>query len=1427
MTLKNYFILAFTALSLTCYSNTNLTYPKNDNPIGTTSTKTVAPIASFMMAPPMGCSLPADVFFTNLSSGADSFLWDFGDLSALSSEANPTHAYTDVGTFTITLTATNTTTGIADTTTEQIIITDTTTDFSGTPVFGCAPLQVDFTDNSIVNGGAIINWNWDFGDGGVSTDQNPSYIYDQPGLYTVTLSVTTDNGCQNTLTRNNYVTAIGPLPDFHATPIAGNAPLTVDFTDDTVFLANADSWLWDFGNGDTSTEQNPTYTYTSGCGDFDVTLTVVDQNGCSRSKVKPAFISLTDNMLDVECPEDFTVGSNENCQFVMGDYSSSITVTGNCSDYTYLQTPPPGTAIDANEIPVTIFVSDGINSVLCQFNITVIDQTAPTLSCPGNQFENFNENCELIVPDYTSAINATDNCDTDVTIIQTPPPGTIITSFTEIIFSATDSSGNTGTCSFFITPIDDIFPVITCPEDQTETADANCQFRLPDYTIITTATDNCGSPLVTQSPAPGTYIGLGTTVVTISATDGSNTSRCDFNVEVLNGNILTVNCPPSQLETVDNNCEFVVPDYTLSSSFSGNCGSASLSQNPSPGTVVNSGIYNVIITATDGAGSETCEFTLTVRDVKPPTIICPEDQVENANGSCEFILPNYILYSTTADDCGVTSITQSPAPGTLLTTGVNPITLTASDGFNTTSCTFNVTIVDNTPPEIICLNNQQENANSDCQFFMPDYIPQTTVFDNCNNNPTITQDPPAGTEVSLGDTVVTIIANDGVNVSECQFTVTVLDATPPSLICPETQTRIAVYNCAYTIEDFTGLVVTADGCTTPIVTQSPPQGTLVSPGTYEITITSSDGINASQCEFTLQVIDENPPTINCPNDLVEASNENCELILPDYSNYASTTDDCGVISISQIPEPGTIVPLGNTLITLTASDGFNATSCTFNITVQDNTAPEIICLEDQQESANSNCQFFIPNYISQTIIFDNCSNNPTITQSPPAGTEVSIGDTVITIMASDGINDSECQFTVTVNDVTPPTISCPETQTRSVTNNCQYIVEDFTALVATADACTTPIVTQSPPQGALISTGNHLVVITSSDGVNSNECSFILEVIDDIPPVINLANIVVQLDENGNAQITPDDINAGCSDNCGIADISIDITDLDCSHIGEVPVTLTVTDINQNTSIGVSTITVISNANPNAVCQNITVVLDENGIGTIDGIDLNGGSSGACLYTASITTFTCEDIGTPIEVILTIANTDDPGTDSCTALVHVVDAISPTIICPSETLTIAALAPYELPDFAAIGEVTVLDNCAEYVNYTQYPEPGSYVEAGETEITVTATDPSQNEMSCTFMIFVDPALNAESLTTINSITLFPNPALDEISISNPSNILIQDITILDMGGRIVQQQSLNSTSNDNSLSISKLASATYFVSIVTENGNKMIQLIKH
>ena len=156
--------------------------------------------------------------------------------------------------------------------------------FSAIPLNGHPPVDVQFTDKSTGN---ISSWEWDFNNDGVvdSTIQNPEYAYDNPGNYTVSLTVRGLNG-NDTEVKKDYIeiTRCPYFADFTIESIPGNCQLqgnstsctgttTVQFTDKST--GNVTGWAWDFNNDGSidSTEQNPTHTYTKN-GNYTVTLTI-------------------------------------------------------------------------------------------------------------------------------------------------------------------------------------------------------------------------------------------------------------------------------------------------------------------------------------------------------------------------------------------------------------------------------------------------------------------------------------------------------------------------------------------------------------------------------------------------------------------------------------------------------------------------------------------------------------------------------------------------------------------------------------------------------------------------------------------------------------------------------------------------------------------------------------------------------------------------------------------------------------------------------------------------------------------------------------------------------------------------------------------------------------------------------------------------
>jgi PKD repeat protein len=170
-------------------------------------------------------------------------------------------------------------------------------------------LTVDFTDASSDPDGTVVEWSWDFGDGGTSTAQNPSHTYGAAGDYPVTLTATDNEGATSTATQTVSVSASNQAPTASFTRSA--TALTVDFTDtSTDSDGTVVEWSWDFGDGGTSTLQNPSHTYAAD-GSYSVTLTVTDNDGATGTKTETVSVSAgtgTDDVIYVTSTGAGSVG---------------------------------------------------------------------------------------------------------------------------------------------------------------------------------------------------------------------------------------------------------------------------------------------------------------------------------------------------------------------------------------------------------------------------------------------------------------------------------------------------------------------------------------------------------------------------------------------------------------------------------------------------------------------------------------------------------------------------------------------------------------------------------------------------------------------------------------------------------------------------------------------------------------------------------------------------------------------------------------------------------------------------------------------------------------------------------------------------------------------------------------------------------------
>jgi gliding motility-associated-like protein len=244
------------------------------------------PQAAFNSNAPIVCDSGFVQFNDQSSSlsGISGWAWDFGD-GGTAAVPNPSHFYNSLQTYPVRLIVTDQN-GCRDTSLQAAavrVVPSPVVRFQPIDPVGCPPLRVVFTDLSPASNAPIANRNWNFGFGGQSSSQAiDSALYPNTGTYQVLLSLVDTLGCQGSASTSVTVRP-APQPDFQVDQTIGCAPIQVQFTD--LSPGNVVAWRWDFGDGNSSTAQNPSHTYLQD-GIYTVSLTVTDRFGCEGVVVK-------------------------------------------------------------------------------------------------------------------------------------------------------------------------------------------------------------------------------------------------------------------------------------------------------------------------------------------------------------------------------------------------------------------------------------------------------------------------------------------------------------------------------------------------------------------------------------------------------------------------------------------------------------------------------------------------------------------------------------------------------------------------------------------------------------------------------------------------------------------------------------------------------------------------------------------------------------------------------------------------------------------------------------------------------------------------------------------------------------------------------------------------------------------------------------
>ncbi|WP_188407185.1 beta strand repeat-containing protein, partial [Psychroflexus salis] len=780
-----------------------------------------------------------------------------------------------------------------------------------------------------------------------------------------------------------------------------------------------------------------------------------------------------------------------------------------------------------------------------------------------------------------------------------------------------------------------------------------------------------------------------------------------------------------------------------------------------------SGSTTITVTATDSEGESATEsFDITLNDVE---INLPQsDYMLVVNEAITPIQPTEV-----SDGNTVFSITPALPAGLSLNTATGEITGTPTVAQGSIDYTLTVT----TDTGCTDTLNFMLGTNSD-----PVIDPVADITENCPNT----------------DAVVNVTISDN-------------ETAADDLVLTASSSNTALLN----VFDISATGATRTITMTPELDQT---------GTATVTLTVEDELGTTvQTSFDVEFIDNEAPIASATDFVLDSYNWNNGLyaFLPGYVNDGSS-DNCGidVIDLARdedsdgIPDSGyddrinlSCADVGNTfdyLFRVTDVNG-NQTVITRSITVEDNIAPTVITQDITVELDINGTASILPNQIDNGSN-DDCSIDALALDVTSFDCS-NIGDNEVTLTVTDVNGNSASQTaTVTVEDNT-----LPEALTQDIT--VELGVEGTVTITAdqvdndSLDNCGVESLSLDTSTFDCSNIGANIVTLTVTDA-NGNSASqtATVTVEDNTLPEVLTQDITVELDVNGEATITVDDIENGSSDNCGVESLSLDITSFDCSNVGANAVTLTVTDVNGNTATEEATVTVEDNILPVALTQDITVELDVNGEATITADQVDNGSTDNCgveSLSLDITSFDCSNVG---ENTVTLTVTDANGNNvEATATVTVVDNVLPVALTQDITV-----------ELDVNGEATI---AADQV------DNGSTDNCGVESLSLDITS-----FDCS-----NVGANAVTLTVTD---VNGNTATEEATVTVEDNILpvalTQDITVeLDVNGEAtITADQVDNGSTDNcgveSLSLditsfdcSNVGENTVTLTVTDANGNNV------
>jgi hypothetical protein len=1044
-------------------------------------------------------------------------------------------------------------------------------------------------------------------------------------------------------------------------------------------------------------------------------------------------------------------------------FSTKITATSTSNLVTLTATDASG---NSSSKTARVIVKDNLPPTVITKNITVQLDANSQASITANDVNN----------------GSTDNC---AIATMTVSPSTFNCSNVgnnQVTLTVTDNSGNVSSSTANVTVQDATAPN-AISQNITIALDANGFANITANNINFGSTDNCGISSITVAPTTFDCSNIGANTVTLTVTDHSgNTSTANAVVNVID------NIPPTGIAhnftvLLDANGNASVSSNDINLNSFDNCSIASMSVEPNSFTCNNIGTNNVVLTLTDGSGNtSTTSAIVTVEDASVPTVLTQNLTVElDENGTASISVAD--VDNGSFDNCGIETMSVSPNTFdcdnvSIGSGGVLTSRLSVDNGFELYISTDNntagtqVLTGDNWGVKYTNQTNLTEGQDywihvkaidvGFIEMFIGDFtLTGSFQFDN-------------GAQTLGTNTTNWKVSKTGFGQNEATPIYAGYQGTSPWNVSGFSYGAYHIWDNVWDTQGndivYFSTKITATS-TSNVVT---------------LTATDASGNTASNTAKVI-VKDNIAPTAIAQNITVALdANGNASITANDVNN--ESYDNCGITSLSVNPSTFNCSNLGTNNVVLTATDASgNSSTANAVVTVIDNTAPNAIA-QNITVALDANGTASITANDVNNGSFDNCSV-ASLSVEPNTFNCTNTGTNEVTLTVTDNSgNTSTVIAVVTVVDNTAPTAICQNFVVELDENGSGSITVD-NINNGSFDNCGIQSIELSNYEFNCSNVGANTVTMTVTDNSgNVNTCNANVNVFDSVEPAPLVQNITVYLDNNGLAFITPIDIDNGSFDNCGISSLSLDITEFDCSNLGENNVVLTVTDVNGNTSSLIAVVTVVDNIAPS-----ISVVVTP-----------------TTLW--------------PPNHKMQIINAEVIANDNCGSQVYLKSITS------SEPDN--GLGDGDTPNDIQNAEVGTAD-----FRFDLRKERSGKNKAGRTyTIVYTAVDVSGNETTATAYVYVPHSLGKignyeDAITSFNGAELevYPNPTADNVNINFLSEIKGDiDLRLMNLTGAELMSFSKNSVNAyDNVLNLTDYPAGTYLLEVKFNYEIKVIKIIKY